>query len=87
MISRTSINGTIAAALLLAAVYLVLSALHVFRGQSGWMEYAVFAIASILLLIAAFLKLRRRNESRRAIQSSRNSLLKHVWELRHRREW
>jgi len=87
MISRATINRLIAVALLLAAVYLMLTALHVFRGQSGWMEFSVIALACILIFIAAFLKLRRRIENRRAIKSSRDSLLKHFWELRHRREW
>ena len=87
MISRTTINRIIAVALLLAAAYLVLTALHVFRGQSGLMEYSVIAAACLLIFFATFLKLRRRIESLRAIKSSRDSLLKHLWELRHRREW
>lgn len=87
MISRATLNRIIAVALLLAAAYLVLTARRVFREQPSWTEYSVIAIACVLLFIASFLKLRRRIESRRAIKSSRDSLLKHQWELRHRREW
>jgi uncharacterized membrane protein len=87
MISRTTINRIIAVALLLAALYLILTTIHVFRWQPGWVEYSTIALICVLLFIAAVLKLRRRIESRRAIKSSRDSLLKHLWELRHRREW
>ena len=87
MISRTTINRIIAVALLLAAVYLLLTALHVFKGQSGTLEYSVIAIAGLLVFIAAFLKLRHRAENWRSLKSTRDSLLKHVWELQHRREW
>jgi len=77
----------IAAALLLAAVYIVLTALRVFRGQSDWKEYSVIAATCVLSFLAAFLKLRRRVERRQSIKSTRDSLLKHRWELQHRREW
>lgn len=87
MISRNRINRIIAVALFLAAAYLVLTALHAFRGQSGVMDYSVIAIACLLIFFAVFLKLRRRMDSRRVLKSSRDSLLKHRWELRHRREW
>ncbi|HET6400468.1 MAG TPA: hypothetical protein VFH95_03630 [Candidatus Kapabacteria bacterium] len=87
MISRITINRLIAVALLLAAAYLLLTARHVFRGQASWMENSVIIVACLLIFTAAFLKLRRRIENLRAIKSSRDSLLKHLWELRHRREW
>ncbi len=87
MISRITINRIIAAALLLAAIYLVLSIMRVFRGETGWMEYSIIGVACSLIFLAAFLKLRRRAESSREVKSSSDSLLKHLWELRHKREW
>ncbi|HEX5316445.1 MAG TPA: hypothetical protein VFX22_07330 [Candidatus Kapabacteria bacterium] len=87
MISRNTINRMIAVAILLAAASIVLRSLHLFHGRPGLIEYIVIGLACLLIFFAAFLKLRRRNESRRAIKSSRDSLLKHLWELRHRREW
>ncbi len=87
MTSRTVINRIVAVALLFAAIYLILSAMRIFKGEYGWMEYTVLSATCILLFIAAFLGLRRRSEKKRAIRSSRDSLLKHFWELRHKREW
>ena len=87
MTSRSTINRIIAAALLLAAVYLVLSIARVFKGEYGWMEYTVIAVFCVLAFLAAFLLLRRRAELRRSAKASRDSLQKHIWEVRNKREW
>ncbi len=87
MITRAATNRIAAVGLLLAAVYLVLTALRVFKGRFGWMEYSVIGVAAALLFIAAFARLKQRGEVEQSVRASRASLLKHLWELRHHREW
>jgi hypothetical protein len=76
-----------AAAVLLLAIYIAIVALHLSRLDDSWVGFGIIGCAVLLSMVAAFAQLRRRAERRRAIKSTQASLLKHLWELRHRREW
>ncbi len=87
MISRKAINGMNAAAVLLLAVYIAMVALHLFQRDDSWVGFGIIVVAVLLSVVSAFARLRRQKERKRVIQSTRASLLKHKWELRHKREW
>jgi hypothetical protein len=87
MISKTTIRRMNAAALLLAAVVIEIAALHLFRHNYRWIEYSIIVIAATLSIIASTTLMRRRRERKQAIKATHASLLKHQWELRHKREW
>jgi hypothetical protein len=87
MISRKAINGMNAAAVLLLAAYIVMVAFHLFQRDDSWAGFGIIAIAVLLSVVSAFARLRIQKERKRVIKSARASLLKHKWELRHRREW
>ena len=76
-----------AAALLLAAVDIAFAGLHLFRHQYLWIEYSIAGIAATLSIVASSARMRRRMERKQAIKASQATLLKHQWELRHKREW
>ncbi len=87
MISSKAINWMNVAAVLLLAIYIAIAALHLFRYDDSWIGFGIIAVAASLSIVSAFARLRRRTERKRAIKSTQASLLKHLWELRHRREW
>jgi membrane protein YdbS with pleckstrin-like domain len=87
MISRKAINGINAAAVLLLAVYIGIVALHLFQRDDSWVGFGIIAVAVLLTVVSAFARLRMQKERKRVIKSTRASLLKRKWELRHRREW
>lgn len=76
-----------ATALLLFALFIVLAGLHLLRHQYNWIEYSIAGIAIVLSVIASTARMRLRMEQRRAIKATHASLMKHEWELRHKREW
>jgi uncharacterized membrane protein len=87
VISQRTANRMSAIALLLAAATIVLAGLKEFLGERGWIEFGLTLVVVALALPAQFAKLKRRSEKRRVIKSSRDSIEKHLWELRHHREW
>jgi hypothetical protein len=87
MISKKTTQRMNAAALLLVAIVIALAGLHLLRHQYLWIEYSIVGIAATLSIIASSARMRRRWERKQAIKATRASLLKHQWELRHKREW
>jgi hypothetical protein len=87
MISKKTIQWMNATALLLFALFIALAGLHLFRRQYNWIEYGIAGIAVALSVIASTARMRLRMEQRRAIKATHASLMKHEWELRHKREW
>jgi hypothetical protein len=87
MISRKTIQRMNAMALLLIAIFIALTGLHLFRREYNWIEYGIAGIAIALSVVASFARMRRRMERKQAIKASRATLLKQKWELRNNREW
>ncbi len=87
MMSRKTIQAMNVAALLLLAGDIALSGFHLFRSETLWIEYFIIGLAVLLSVTSAAGRLHRRAARKRVIKASRATLLKHVWELRHRREW
>ena len=87
MISRKTIRWMNTVAVLMLAVYIVIAALHLFRRDDSWISDAIIGVAVLLSVVASFARLRNQSEHARVVKSTRASLLKHLWELRHRREW
>ena len=76
-----------AIALLLAGAVLVLAGLREFHGGHELIEFILMLVIVSLMLPAQFARLKYQAEKRRAVKSTRDSLQKHFWELRHNREW
>jgi hypothetical protein len=87
MISKKTIRWMNATALLLCAIFIALAGLHLFRQPYYWIEYGLAGIAAVLSVIASMARMRLRMEQKRAIKATHASLMKHEWELRHKREW
>jgi len=73
--------------LMLVAIVIALTGLHLFRHNYRWIEYSIIGIAATLSIIASTARMRRRREQKQALKATQASLLKHQWELRHKREW
>jgi hypothetical protein len=86
MISRKNTNLMFAAAALLAAVLLMLSALRILHAF-GWIEYSLLAAIVVLVIVAGYSKLQYRSQEMNRLKSVRASLLKDLWEKRQKREW
>ena len=87
MISKKTIRWMNVASLALLALYIAAVGFHLFRREFQWIDYTIAGMAIGLVIVTVFARLRRRIETMRAVKSHRASLLKHLWELRHRREW
>jgi len=87
MISRKKANQMSAIALLLAAVTIVLVLFREFRGGREWIESMLMVLILALILPAQFAKLKRHTEKRRIAKTTRDTVQKHFWELKHNREW
>ena len=87
MISRKTTNSMLAAASILAAIFLLLSALKLFHTIFGWVEYSIIGAIGALIFVAGLSRLRRRSEEILRVRSTRATVLKDVWEKRHNREW
>jgi len=76
-----------AASIVLTAAIALIAVFGIFKGEQGaWMFMLPTAIA-LFAFGTALLILRKRLHTLREAKRVRDSLLKHVWEERHRREW
>ncbi|GEM_PF-2384431 len=87
MMSRRTIRVLNTIGLLLLVMFIAFYAAHLFRGAFHWAGYVVLILAAACCALAAFGRLRLHAQVHQAAKASRASLLKHLWELRHRREW
>jgi hypothetical protein len=76
-----------AIAILLLASSFIFLMLPEIRGERGWIEFVVMGLILALAVPAQFAKLKRRAKKQRVAKSTRDTVQKHVWELKHNREW
>ena len=69
------------------ASVLALSAISVYGSAYCWLILLLSVFAVALAFTGSYLKLRWRTQQKRAAKSVRASVLKHVWEENHGREW
>jgi hypothetical protein len=87
MISAKTVQRLQIGALLSLAIYLAFVALHLFHSRFKWIEYVILGIGVTLFILSSLARMRRRAERTSVIKSTRATLLKRRWELRHKREW
>lgn len=83
-VSRKMIGIAVIVALV---VWAVLGVLDVFNANVPKAVRVLFAIGGLLIGAFGITQLRYRKSKIQAAKQTRDSVLKHVWEERHHREW
>ncbi len=78
---------TFGALLFIASIVLLLFALDLFGSVSEWLRIVAISIVLICVVLMVALRLRSRDQFRGSAKRARASILKHLWEERHKREW
>ena len=76
-----------AIAILLFASSFIFLELPNFRGERGWIEFVVIGLILALAIPAGLARMKYKADKKRIAKSTRDSIQKHFWELRHNREW
>ncbi|HEY3876240.1 MAG TPA: hypothetical protein VGM92_12245 [Candidatus Kapabacteria bacterium] len=75
------------ALVLLAVAIVVLAMFHLFRPYDKWVIGAMLCVYAVLGFIISVARLSRHRHRTHKAKTTRDSLLKHLWEEAHKREW
>ncbi len=76
-----------AVAILLLASSFIFLVLPDLRGERGWIEFVVMGSILALAIPGGLARMKYRAGKKLLAKSTRDTVQKHFWELRHNREW
>ena len=85
--SHTTLRRLTIVVIILAAVGIVLAMFHLFRPYDKSVISGLTIVAGALALVVSVSRLRRRAMRNHEAKKTRDSLQKHLWEERYKREW